>query len=225
MPERCAHSRPCRQTSTPALDGYGCHIGCGTLARPSLLAHRPDTHNTTTSAVLTPSRRKNYVPASPGEYRQMEHTCMTIAPLRCTTSNGYWVWHPAPRSQTTHGNTATPTACESSPGSDNHDMSRLSAFAYPNDAPIHGLADIRIAYSQRILVWCPAPRSQTRHTQHHNFGYKLALSRPKNYLRAAPVDFCHNVCIRLAAAPSRPLFLADLDAAPSPLAPRPDPHD
>jgi hypothetical protein len=25
-------------------------------------------------------------------------------PLRYTTSNGYWVWHPAPRSQTTHGN-------------------------------------------------------------------------------------------------------------------------
>jgi hypothetical protein len=51
-------------------------------------------------------------------------------------------------------------------------------------------------------------------------------SRPKNYLRAAPVDFCHSACIRLAAAPSRPLFLTDLGAAPSPLAaPRPDPRD
>jgi hypothetical protein len=47
---------------------------------PSPLAHRPDTHSTTTSAILTPSRQKNYVPASPGDYRQMEHTCMPIAP-------------------------------------------------------------------------------------------------------------------------------------------------
>jgi uncharacterized protein YbdZ (MbtH family) len=30
-------------------------------------------------------------------------------------------------------------------------MSRLSALAYPNDAPIHGLTDIRLAYSRRIF--------------------------------------------------------------------------
>jgi hypothetical protein len=120
-------------------------------------------------------------------------------------------------------------------GSGNHDMSRLPTFAYLNDAPIHGLADIRRACSQRILgvapsplalaqalqytllatqtsavatttymsrlsaFACPnnepihgladipprrlptdigcgtlAPRSQTRHTQHHNFGYLRA---------------------------------------------------
>jgi hypothetical protein len=60
----------------------------------------------------------------------------------------------APRSHT-----ATPTARDSNLGSGNHDMYRLSAFAYPNDAPIHGLTDIRLAYrySQRILVRHPRP--------------------------------------------------------------------
>ena len=40
----------------------------------------------------------------------------------------------------------------------------LSTFSFPNDAPIHGLADIRLAYSQRILGVAPstlAPRSHT----------------------------------------------------------------
>jgi hypothetical protein len=35
--------------------------------------------------------------------------------------------------------TATPTACDSNLGSDNHDMSRLSTFSYLKDAPIHAL--------------------------------------------------------------------------------------
>jgi hypothetical protein len=41
-----------------------------------------------------------------------------------------------------HPCTATPAARDSNLGSGNHDMSRLSALAYPNDAPIHGLTDI-----------------------------------------------------------------------------------
>jgi hypothetical protein len=45
----------------------------------------------------------------------------------------------APRSQTTHGNTRC--SQDSNLGSGNHDMSWLSAVAYTNDAPIHGLTD------------------------------------------------------------------------------------
>jgi hypothetical protein len=37
-------------------------------------------------------------------------------------------------------------------------MPRLSKFAYPDDAPIRGLlANIRLAYSQRILGAVPSP--------------------------------------------------------------------
>jgi hypothetical protein len=98
------HARPMRPSTALPADPHACSQRILGVVPPPL-AHRPDTHNTTTSAILTPSRRKNYVPASPGEYRQMEHSCMPIAPFRCTTSNGYWVWRSAPRSQTTHGNT------------------------------------------------------------------------------------------------------------------------
>jgi hypothetical protein len=35
-------------------------------------------------------------------------------------------------------------------------MSRLSALEYRDDAPIHGLTDIRLAYSQRILDVTPS---------------------------------------------------------------------
>jgi hypothetical protein len=64
----------------------------------------------------------------------------------------------------TQARTATPTARDSNLGSGNHDMSRLSALAHLNDAPIHGLADVRLAYFQRILRVAPsplAPRPQT----------------------------------------------------------------
>jgi hypothetical protein len=38
--------------------------------------------------------------------------------------------------------TAAPSARDPDLDSGNHDMSRLSSFAWPNDAPIHGLAGI-----------------------------------------------------------------------------------
>jgi hypothetical protein len=65
----------------------------------------------------------------------------------------------------------TPTACDSNLGSGNHDMSRLSTFAYLNDAPIYALPTCLYVSSQRVLgvVPCPSLPDQT-HTQHHNFG-------------------------------------------------------
>jgi hypothetical protein len=190
--------------------------------RPSL-TDQTHTSNTTTSAILTPSRRKNYVPASPGYYRQMEHTCMPIAPsgaLLPTDIGCGALLSLAPRPHT-----ATPAACDSNLDSGNHDMSRLSAFACLNDAPIHALPIYLYACSQRILGVSPLPLAPRPDTHNTTTSAKLALSRPKSYLRAAPVEFGHSTCIRLTAASFRPLFLTDLGAAPSPLAPRPDPHD
>jgi hypothetical protein len=93
--------------------------------------------------------------------------------------------------------TATPTACDSNLDSGNQDMSRLSAFACLNDAPIHALPTYLCAL--RLLstgVRCGTlhlvPRPDTHNT---TTSAKLALSRPKSYLRAAPVAFCHRACI------------------------------
>jgi hypothetical protein len=137
-------------------------IGCGTPAPRSQTRH---THTTphTTSALLTPPRRKSYVPASPGDYRQMEHTCMPIAPSGSLllTDIGCGTLPLAPRPHT-----ATPTACDSNLGSDNHDMSRLSTFSYLNGAPIHALLTYPYACSQRVLgvVPCPSLPYQTHIT-------------------------------------------------------------
>jgi hypothetical protein len=53
--------------------------------------------------------------------------------------------------------TATPTACDSNLDSSNHGMSRLSAFAYLNDAPIKALPTYLYACSQRLLGVLPCP--------------------------------------------------------------------
>jgi hypothetical protein len=59
------------------------------------------------------------------------------------------------------------TARDSNLGGGNHGMSRLSALAYPNDAPIHGLADIPLRLlSTDIGCGTLAPRSRP-HTATH----------------------------------------------------------
>jgi hypothetical protein len=103
--------------------------------------------------------------------------------------------------------TATPTARDSNLGSGNHDMSRLSAFTYPNDAPIHGLADMRLAYrhTQRILVRRPRPSHLAPRPDTHD-STTLAIqtpSLPANYLYASPFDARGSTRIHLAAAPFR----------------------
>jgi hypothetical protein len=66
-----------------------------------------------------------------------------------------------------HKGTATPSDRDPNLGSGNHDMSRLPAFAYLNDAhPIQGLADIRLAHSQRILGVTPSPLALAQALQH-----------------------------------------------------------
>jgi hypothetical protein len=83
----------------------------------------------------------------------------------------------APRSRP---GTATHATCDSNLSSGNHDMPRLSTFACPNDEPIHGLADVPLRrLPTGIKCGTLAPRSQTRHTQHHNFSYTNTLTADK----------------------------------------------
>jgi hypothetical protein len=76
-------------------------IGCGTLASRSQTRHTQH-HNFGYTNTLTAEKLRTCISwlLSPDGAHLHAHR-----PLRCTTSNGYWVWHPAPRSQTTHGNT------------------------------------------------------------------------------------------------------------------------
>jgi hypothetical protein len=71
-------------------------------------------------------------------------------------------------------------------------MPRLSALAYPNNAPIYGLIDMRLAYCQRILggTLALAPRTDT---QHHNFGHTNALTATK--LRTCTSCRCQSVLL------------------------------
>jgi hypothetical protein len=83
-------STRCRHTSTPVSTG----ARCGTLT----LAPRPDTHNTTTSAKLTPSRPKYYLRAAPVDLSQRVHP-LSRRSLQSTISNGSRCSTLTPRSQ------------------------------------------------------------------------------------------------------------------------------
>jgi hypothetical protein len=82
-------------------------------------------------------------------------------------------------------------------------MSRLSAFAYPSDAPIHGLAGMRLAYSQRILGVAPSPLAPRPDTHDTTTLATQTPSLPANYLRASPFGAHRSTRIHLAAAPFR----------------------
>jgi hypothetical protein len=70
------------------------------------------------------------------------------------------------------------------------------------------------------LPFSPALPDQIHTTPQLHLLHKLALSRPTNYLRASPVDGRHSTCcIKLAAAPSRPLAVSNGSRVYSPLAP------
>jgi hypothetical protein len=90
-----------------------------------------------------------------------------------------------------HPYTATHTARDSNLGSGNHDMSRLSALAYPNDAPIHGLTDIPLRLlSTDIECGTPAPRSRP-HTTHGNTHCSRLRPRQWQVATATCLDYLH----------------------------------
>jgi hypothetical protein len=75
---------------------------------------------------------------------------------------------PPPGAPRSRRDTATHTARDSDLGSDNRDMSGLSALAYPSDAPIHRLTDIPLRLlSTDIGCGTLAPRSQTTRGNTH----------------------------------------------------------
>jgi hypothetical protein len=104
---------------------------------------------------------------------------------------------------TPRSHTATPTARDSNLGSGNHDMSRLSTFAYPNDAPIHGLADIRLPVLPTDIGAAPSPLAPRPDTHDSTTLATQTPSLPANYLHASPFDARRSTRIHLAAAPFR----------------------
>jgi hypothetical protein len=127
----------------------------------------------------------------------------------------------------THTYTATPAARDSNLGSGNQGMSRLSTLAYPNDAPIHGLADkpLRLLPTD-IACGTLAPRSRPGTATHaardsnlgsgnHDMSRLSALACPND----API---HGLALptNLYACSQR-----ILGVVPSPLAHRPDTHN
>jgi hypothetical protein len=101
-------------------------------------------------------------------------------------------------------------------------MSRLSAFACPNDAPIHSLADIPL---RRLPadVGCGtlAPRSQTRYTQHHNLGYTNASTADKLRTCISWRLLSDGAHLHMPIAPSGALLLTGIGCGTLPVAPRP----
>jgi hypothetical protein len=104
---------------------------------------------------------------------------------------------PSPLAPRPH--TATPTARDSNLDSGNQDMSRLSgalsALAYPNDAPIHCLAD-KPSLLPTDIGWHPGPRTQNRHMQPHSFCHPNALTATK-------LNTC--ICCRCQSVSAHPL--------------------
>jgi hypothetical protein len=105
--------------------------------------------------------------------------------------NGYWVCRPclplALAEALQQATTAVNPARDSNTGSGNHDMPRLSALAHLNDAPIHGLTDMRLAYCQRTSggALALAPRTDTHSTT--TLATQTPSRRPPNYVHAPPV--------------------------------------
>jgi hypothetical protein len=110
---------------------------------------------------------------------------LTDIPLRLLSADIGCGTPGAPRSRR---DTATHTARDSDLGSDNRDMSGLSALAYPSDAPIHRLTDIPLRLlSADIGVWHPRP-SLPDHARQHT----LLATQASAVATAACLDYLHS---------------------------------
>jgi hypothetical protein len=172
-------------------------IGCGALASRSQTTRH--THNTTTSAIPTPSRRKTTYMAGLGNNPvQVFRTCRDLHWdfLRLWTGfelSSSWIKVPC------------------------YGLNRNRNYIFIPERCTHPrAADIPLRLSQRVLgvVPCPSLPDQTHTTPQLRLNWR---SHGQNTICVQLLSICHSACTRLAAAPSRPLFLTDLDAAPSPL--------
>jgi hypothetical protein len=186
-------------------------IGCGTspLALDKTRQHTLLAIQTSTVATKT---CLDYLHSHTRTMRPSTASPTYVQPI----PNGYWVWHPrpslsAPSQALQH---ATHTARDSNLGSGNHDMSGLSAFACPNDAPIHGLAcrQTSTPAPSGYWVWCPRP-SLTDQT------HTTPQLRRKNYVPASPGEYRQMEHTCMLIAPSGALLLTDIGCGTLPLAP------
>jgi hypothetical protein len=138
IPERCTHPRPCRYTSTPAPNGYWVWHALAPRCSQQDTAAPPARDSNLDSCNQDMSRLSTLAYPDDAPIHGLADIPLRLLPtdIGCGTL--------APRSRQ---HTATCTARDSNleNGNHEHSMSRLSALAYPNDAPIHGLTDIRLA--------------------------------------------------------------------------------
>jgi hypothetical protein len=147
----CSHTRAMRPSTASPIYLYAYSQRILGVA-PSPLASRPHTATTTCLDYL-----RSHIP----------ERCAHPRPHRYTSTpalSGYWVRHHRP-SLPDH-TLQHPLLATRKLASSNHDKSRLSTPAYINDAPIHDLADIRLAYCQRILGAAPPPLALAETLQH-----------------------------------------------------------
>jgi hypothetical protein len=153
------HTRTMRPSTASPI--YLCACSQRVLGRPvapSPLAldttrqHALLTTQTSTAVVTTTCLRYLHPHSYPND--APIHGLTDIPPRLLSTGIGCGTLTPRSR----HG-TATHAARDSNLGSGNHDISRLSTPAYPNDAPIHGLTDIPLRLlSTGIACVTLAPR-------------------------------------------------------------------
>ena len=79
----------------------------------------------------------------------------------------------------------------------------LRLLTYPNDAPIHGLADIRLPVLPTDIGAAPSPLAPRPDTHDSTTLATQTPSLPANYLHASPFDARRSTRIHLAAAPFR----------------------
>jgi hypothetical protein len=119
-----------------------------------------------------------------------------------TPANEHWVWHPRP-SLPDHTRQHPLPAIQTSAVATTTCLDYLRLDTQAMRPPIHGLADIRLPCSQRILGVAPparAPRPDTHDTT------TLATQTPPlpaNYLHVTPFDARRSTRIHLAVAPFR----------------------
>jgi hypothetical protein len=154
-------------------------------------------------------------------YRPSALVCPYDAPIhglphRYTSTpalNGYWVWRTlTPRSRR---DTAThATARDSNLDSSSHGMSRLSALAYPHDAPIHGITDIPLCRQPTEIGCGTTPLAPRPHTATHAARDPNLGSGNRDMPRLSALTYPHDAPIHgLADIPLR-LLPTDIGCGP-----------
>jgi hypothetical protein len=82
-------------------------------------------------------------------------------------------------------------------------MSRLSALAYPNGSPIHGLTDKPLAYFQRVLGVAPSPLALAEALQH-----TLLATQTSAVATTTCLDYLHPHTRAMRPSTASPIYLS-----------------